>query len=193
MEGSPILETRNIHKRFGEIWALRGVDFVANHGELVGLIGDNGAGKSTLIKILAALYKPDSGEIYFEGERVKIHSPRDAHRLGIETLYQDQVLVDCMEVVRNIFMGREITRLFGFLRLKEMREKSMGILKSIGLSIESPDRNVKFLSGGERQGVAMARALYYKARVLNVDEPTIALSAKGVERVIPIFYSSHGG
>lgn len=180
----PLLEMRNIHKSFGKIRAVDGVNFTAGYGEVVALVGDNGAGKSTLIKILAGIYKPDKGEIYFEGKKIKILSPRDAQMYGIETLFQDQALVECMDVARNIFMGREPTRFLKFLKLKEMKKESMGLLRSMGLSIGSVDVDVSSLSGGERQGVAIARALRFRAKLLNMDEPTIALSVAGVRKVL---------
>lgn len=183
-KAKPLLEMRNIHKSFGEIRAVDGIDITAGYGEVVGLIGDNGAGKSTLIKILAGIHKADKGEIYLKGKKVKIHSPRHAQMLGIETLFQDQALVDCMDVARNVFMGREPTRFLRFLKLKEMKEESMSILRSMGLSIGSVDMDVGLLSGGERQGVAIARALHFQANLLTMDEPTIALSVAGVERVL---------
>jgi len=183
-EGKLLLAMRNIYKSFGKIRAIDGVDFTVGYGEVVALVGDNGAGKSTLIKILAGIHKLDKGEIYLEGKKVNICSPRDAQRRGIETLFQDQALVDCMSVARNVFMERELTRFLGFLDLKKMREKSMGILRSMGLSIKSADIEVEFLSGGERQGVALARALYFQAKLLNMDEPTTALSVTGIEKVL---------
>jgi simple sugar transport system ATP-binding protein len=179
-----LLEMRNIHKSFGSIKAVDGVDFKADYGEVIALVGDNGAGKSTLIKILAGIYRPDQGEIFFEGKKIKMYSTRDAQQYGIETLFQDQALVDCVGVSRNIFMGREKTRIFGFLDLKDMNQKSMGILNSMKFSIKSAATDVELLSGGERQGVAIARAFYFKAKLLNMDEPTIALSVAGVHRVL---------
>jgi len=180
----PFLEMKNIHKSFGKVVAVDGVNITACYGEVVGLIGDNGAGKSTLIKILAGIEKADKGEIYLAGKKVKIHSPRHAQMLGIETLFQDQALVNCMDVARNVFMGREPTGLLRFLKLKEMKEESAVILKSMGLSIGSVDMDVGLLSGGERQGVAIARALHFQASLLTMDEPTIALSVAGVQRVV---------
>lgn len=185
MQEQPLLEMKNIYKNFGEIEALKGVDFRVNHNEVVGLIGDNGAGKSTLMKILAGFHKADRGEIYFEGRKEKIRSPRDAQRLGIETLYQDQALVPCLEISRNIFLGREPTRFLGFLNLKEMNETAMKLLKKIGiLDVSNPGREVETLSGGQRQAVAMARSLHFTAKLFTLDEPTAGLSFKEVDNVL---------
>lgn len=174
----------NIHKWFGKVYALKGVDFGVRRGEVVGLVGDNGAGKSTLIKILSGVYKPDRGEIYIEGRKVNFSSPADARRLGIETVYQDQALVPNLSIARNIFMGREITTRFGFLNVDEMAQESKRALESIGLHIRTSAELVGVLSGGERQGVAIARALYFKAKLVILDEPTAALSIKETRKVL---------
>ena len=180
---SPLLEMRDIHKSYGEIKALRGVNLTLNYNEIVGLIGDNGAGKSTLMKILGGFIQPDKGEIYLRGEKVKIRSPREAQRLGIETLYQDQALVLSMDIARNIFLGREPTNRLGFLKMKEMRETSAQLLRKLGLQL-NPTREVQHLSGGQRQGVAMARALHFTAKIFTLDEPTAGLSFKECENVL---------
>jgi len=174
----------NIHKWFGKVYALKGVDFTVNKAEVVGLVGDNGAGKSTLIKILSGVYKPDRGEIYFEGRRVSFASPADARRLGIETVYQDQALAPDLSILRNIFMGRELTTSFGFLDLRKMMIESRKALETLGLRVRSPTETVGILSGGERQGVAIARALYFKAKLVILDEPTAALSIKETQKVL---------
>jgi len=180
---SPLLEMRDIHKSYGEIKALRGVNLTLNYNEIVGLIGDNGAGKSTLMKVLGGFIQPDKGEIYLRGEKVKIRSPREAQRLGIETLYQDQALVLSMDIARNIFLGREPTNRLGFLKMKEMRETSAQLLRKLGLQLD-PTREVQHLSGGQRQGVAMARALHFTAKIFTLDEPTAGLSFKECENVL---------
>ena len=180
---SPLLEMRDIHKSYGEIKALRGVNLTLNYNEIVGLIGDNGAGKSTLMKVLGGFIQPDKGEIYLRGEKVKIRSPREAQRLGIETLYQDQALVLSMDIARNIFLGREPTNRLGFLKMKEMRETSAQLLRKLGLQL-NPTREVQHLSGGQRQGVAMARALHFTAKIFTLDEPTAGLSFKECENVL---------
>lgn len=174
----------NMHKWFGKVHALRGVDFEVNHSEIVGLVGDNGAGKSTLIKVLSGFHPADDGEIYFEGKRVTITSPRQARKLGIETVYQEQALASEMSIARNIFMGREPVRSLGFLNKKAMGDESMEALESIELHLRSPDTLIAMLSGGERQGVAIARALHFKAKLVILDEPTIALSIKEAQQVL---------
>jgi len=174
----------NIHKWFGKVHALKGVDFEVKHSEIVGLVGDNGAGKSTLIKVLSGFHLADEGEIYFEGEKVSITSSLEARRLGIETVYQEQALAPHMSISRNIFMGREPVKLLGFLNKKVMNEEGMKALESIELHLRSPDTLITMLSGGERQGVAIARALHFKAKLVILDEPTIALSIKEAQQVL---------
>ncbi|HDD39660.1 MAG TPA: sugar ABC transporter ATP-binding protein [Nitrososphaeria archaeon] len=183
-EPAELVRMVNIHKWFGKVYALKGVDFTVNKAEVVGLVGDNGAGKSTLIKILSGVYKPDRGEIYFEGRRVSFASPADARRLGIETVYQDQALAPDLSILRNIFMGRELTTSFGFLDLRKMMIESRKALETLGLHVRSPTETVGILSGGERQGVAIARALYFKAKLVILDEPTAALSIKETQKVL---------
>jgi len=180
----PFIKMINIHKWFGKYHVLKGVDFTIGYNEVIGLLGDNGAGKSTLIKILSGVYRADEGEIYVEGKKVSINSPEDARRLGIETVYQDQALVPEMNIIRNIFMGREPTKLKLFLNIKKMEEESTKILREIGLYTISPNVSVKFLSGGEKQGVAIARAMYFRTKLLILDEPTTALSIKESQRVL---------
>jgi simple sugar transport system ATP-binding protein len=180
-----LIKLVGIHKYFGKVHALKGVELKINRAECVGLVGDNGAGKSTLIKIISGYHKPDKGKIYFKGVgEVKISTPVDARKLGIETVYQEQALAPTLNISRNIFMGRELTGKFGFLREKEMGKKSMQVLKTIGLNIASHDISISDLSGGQRQGIAIARALYFEARLVILDEPTIALSVKEVKQVL---------
>jgi simple sugar transport system ATP-binding protein len=183
----PLVKMVNIHKWFGRVYALRGVDFYVNHGEVVGLVGDNGAGKSTLIKILSGVYPPDMGEIFFEGRRISFKSPKDAIRLGIETLYQDIALVPQMNIPRNFFLGREIEKQLGpikLLDLKKMECESLKCLEAIGLKIANPKVSVENLSGGQRQGIALARAMYFKRKLLILDEPTNNLSVKETMKVL---------
>ena len=182
----PIIEARGISKRFGAVQALDKVDFCIYPQEIVGLVGDNGAGKSTLIKILSGIFPPDEGVICCYGQEVMIDSPRDSHRLGIETIYQDAALVDTMNIMRNIFLGREETDASGFLKKREMREKSLEILEhSIGVSgIVSPEQIVRNLSGGQKQSVAIARAVHFRKKVLLLDEPTSALSVRETQKVL---------
>jgi len=182
----PLLTLRNIHKWFERVHALNGVDMDIYPGEVVGLVGDNGAGKSTLVKILSGRLYPDKGEIFWEGEKVKISSVQDARRLGIETVHQEKGLVDCFSVARNIFLGREPEKKFGFLKIVDymkMKEESQRVVDWLNLRI-GPDQEVRFASGGEKQGVVVGRAMYFKARLVILDEPTRALSVMGVERVL---------
>jgi len=200
-----LVEMINIHKRFGGITALRGVDFTIGYNETVGLVGDNGAGKSTLIKILTGVHQPDKGEIYFEGKKVKIRDPMDAIKLGIETVYQERALCGNMNIPRNFFVGRELSKSLGIIKrldIKKMEEISINTLKEMGLHIKNPNIEVKFLSGGEQQGVAMGRAIYFKPKLLILDEPTIGLSVKESQKVldyvlqlkkagVPVVFISH--
>lgn len=173
-----------IHKWFGRVHALRGVDFAVGKGEAVGLVGDNGAGKSTLIKVASGYHRADKGQIFFEGQEVIISSPKVARALGVETVYQEQALAPDLSIARNIFMGREPSRTLGFMDKRTMNAESMKALASIGLHLRSPDTPVSTLSGGERQGVAIVRALHFEAKLVILDEPTIALSVKEVREVL---------
>ncbi|AEH51170.1 ATP-binding cassette domain-containing protein [Pseudothermotoga thermarum] len=182
-----LVEMRGISKRFGKVQALKKVDFSVKKQEVVGLLGDNGAGKSTLIKILVGYYQPDEGEIYFEGKRVQFRSPRESRDLGIETVYQDLALVNLMPLWRNFFLGRELMIKFGpfkFLKIKEMKTQSLKILKDIGITFRDPDEAVAMMSGGERQAIAIARAIHFGAKLLIMDEPTAALSVGETKRVL---------
>jgi simple sugar transport system ATP-binding protein len=183
-DSEELVKMVGIHKWFGRVHALRGVDFEVKRPETVGLVGDNGAGKSTLIKVLSGYHQADRGEIYFEGKEVRMSSPRDARSLGIETVYQEQALAPNLSISRNVFMGRESVTRLGFLDRNTMDEESMGALQSIGLQLRSPAVPVSMLSGGERQGVTIARALHFEARLVILDEPTIALSVKEVQEVL---------
>jgi simple sugar transport system ATP-binding protein len=186
MEKNPFLKMENIHKFYGSVHALRGVDFEVNSDEVVGLIGDNGAGKSTLVEIIAGSLSKSKGKIFVKGKEVNISSVKAARDLGIETVYQDQAVVDTMSVAKNIFLGRELLR-SGFVKLldmEKMKKEAEGITKSLGLDISSPDQEVRFCSGGERQGVAISRAMYFKAELVILDEPTAALSVIGARKVL---------
>jgi simple sugar transport system ATP-binding protein len=187
METNILCEVRNIHKWFGNVHALKGVDFLVKKGELVALIGDNGAGKSTLIKIISGVFPASSGETFFEGKKVKIDSVTKARSLGIETVYQDRAVIGDLDVVSNIFLTREKTKLFGpfpIIDRKEMEKEAMEIMGKLSLKISSPRQEVRFCSGGERQGVAIARAMYFNSKLVILDEPTTALSASGVKKVL---------
>ncbi|QPM68100.1 ATP-binding cassette domain-containing protein [Atribacter laminatus] len=183
-QNNDMVKMVDIHKWFGRVYALRGVDFNLKRGETLGLLGDNGAGKSTLIKILSGYHVADKGEIFFDGKKATIRSPRDARKLGIETVYQEQALAPNLSISRNIFMGREPLKGLGLLDKKIMDEESMQALKHLGLRLRSPDVPVITLSGGERQGVAIARAIHFKAKCVILDEPTVALSVKEVNEVL---------
>ncbi len=177
----PLLEVRNITKLFGSVIALSHVSAVVNSGEVTCLLGDNGAGKSTLIKILAGVFHQTEGEYYFEGRRVSFQSPREARALGIATVYQDLSLLPLMPIWRNFFLGAEPEKGPAVLRRfdhdfakKTVREE----LRKMGIDIRDPDQSVGTMSGGERQCIAIARAVYFGAKILILDEPTAALGVK---------------
>lgn len=183
---APLLELRGINKRFGAIVALSDVNFHLNAQEIVGLLGDNGAGKSTLIHVMSGVVQADSGMILSKGQLVQIGSRRASEQLGIETIYQNTALVDSMSIVRNIFMGREITNRYGFMQQNKMRNITNEVLETavhIG-GIDSPEKKVGELSGGQKQAVAIARAIYFKRDILLLDEPTSALSVRETERLL---------
>ncbi|MEM1907658.1 MAG: ATP-binding cassette domain-containing protein [Thermosphaera sp.] len=179
----------DIHKSFGKVVALRGVNFEVEENEVVGLIGDNGAGKSTLIKILSGVFPPTQGEIYIRGEKVDIgtYSVRKAREYGIETVFQDEALGYRQPLWRNLFVGREPTRKMGFLNIRraihETDRMMKEYLKFTGGGI-SPWSIAKSLSGGERQGIAIGRAMYFEAQLVILDEPTRALSVKEIGKVL---------
>ena len=183
---TPIYEARGLSKRFGAVQALDGLDFHIGAREIVGLLGDNGAGKSTLIKMMSGIVLPDRGEVFVDGEPVAVHSRRDSQAIGVETIYQDTALVDSMSIVRNIFMGRELTGAWGFLDHRRMREIAVDVLRTtVHISgIDNPDKEVGELSGGQKQAVAIARAVYFKRRILLLDEPTSALSVRETENLL---------
>lgn len=183
----PLVRMVNISKSFGTVQALKNVDFEVDYQEVMGLVGDNGAGKSTLIKILTGVFPPDTGEIYFEGKKVEIRSPREARALGIETVYQDLALIPLMSISRNFFLGREPVVKFGpfkFLDKRKMDWTVREVLSEIGIRVRSPDEPVAVLSGGERQSVAIGRALHFGAKLLILDEPTSALSVRETHKVL---------
>lgn len=185
--GSVIVEMKGIVKNFGTVEALRGVDFTVKKGEVRALMGDNGAGKSTLIKVLTGVHTPTSGTIRFDGSDVKIGSPADARALGIETCYQDLALVPLMSIWRNFFLGREMGTQVGpikWLKRAEMRRLCREALHDIGIEIRSPEEKVGKLSGGERQSIAIGRAIHFGAKLLILDEPTSALSVAETNKVL---------
>lgn len=182
---TPILELRGISKRFGAVQALSKVDFDVSSGEVVGLVGDNGAGKSTLIKCVAGIHPIDEGEIWFEGRRVYIQNPKDAANLGIQTVYQDLALCDNLDVVANLFLGREqITRLP--LDEVSMEKRSIKVLQDLSVSIPSVRTIIASLSGGQRQSVAISRAVMWNSKLVILDEPTAALGVLQSHQVLQL-------
>ena len=181
-----LLELHNISKNFGALTALRNLSFHIGEGEVVGLLGDNGAGKSTTVNLISGIHKPTEGYLSVDGKRAAFTCRSDSADAGIETIYQHTALVDSLSITRNIFMGRELTDRFGFLRQGEMRDIAMDVLQNaVHISgIDSPDTLVGNLSGGQKQAVAIARAVYFKKRVLLLDEPTSALSVRETEALL---------
>ena len=178
---TPLIETRELVKKFGSFTALNGVSLKVYPGEVHALLGDNGAGKSTLIKTLSGVHPLTSGSIYVEGKKVNFASPRDASEAGIGTVYQDLALNALTSVTRNFFLGRELTRgprPFGLMKMAEMASIATEEMAKIGISIADPEQAVGTLSGGQRQTLAIARAIYFGAKVLILDEPTSALGQK---------------
>ena len=183
-----IIKCEGLNKWYGSIQALKDVSIDIKKGEAVGLVGDNGAGKSTFIKILSGVHQADSGNIYFDGNLVKINDAKDSMKLGIETIYQDSALAPTLSIARNLFVGREpLTFKLGSLGLldrEKMAKESLEAIKRVELDLRSGDELVENLSGGERQGVVIARALYFRTKVLIMDEPTNHLSVKETEKVL---------
>ena len=180
----PILEVKNIKKHFGGVVALKGVDFKLYEGEILGIVGDNGAGKSTLIKIISGVYKKDSGEIYYNGKKVEINNPMDAKMLNIETVYQDLALVDELDVSANIFLGREETylgrlgKVFGLLNYNKMYIDSFKLLRKLKVDVLDLYKRVRYLSGGQRQAIALSKSVFWGKKIIILDEPTAALGVK---------------
>jgi len=184
---APALELRGIEKSFGSVQALRGADFEVRDGEVMALVGDNGAGKSTLIKCVAGIYSIDEGEVLFRGEPVKIHGPKDATKHGVEVVYQDLALCDNLDVVQNMFLGREDHDPIYRLREAEMERRATETLKTLSVTtIRSVRQPVAQLSGGQRQSVAVARAVMWKGQVLFLDEPTAALGVAQTRQVLDL-------
>lgn len=186
----PFLSLSAIRKRFGHVDALSGVDLDVFPGEVVGLLGDNGAGKSTLIKIIAGVQNPTSGSVIIDGKTIQNSTPQQARTLGIETIYQDLALAGNLDIAQNIFLGRETTGwLLGFLPKVSnhaMRENTAAVLEKLRIRIPSLRTPVAQLSGGQRQAVAIARALYWQAKLVIMDEPTAALGVSEHEKVIEL-------
>jgi simple sugar transport system ATP-binding protein len=187
---TPFLRCENLTKWYGGVLALKDVSVEFGRGpEIVGLVGDNGAGKSTLIKILSGAHPADGGSIYVDGQRTAIRNPRDAMDAGVETIYQYTAMVPQMSIARNIFIGREITKgrkIFGtgILDGAAMGRVAMDALQKVDLHLRSPETPVQELSGGERQGVAIARAIHFRSKMLILDEPTNHLSVKETTKVL---------
>jgi len=183
--GERIIELKDIKKSYGRVYALGGINLHVDEGEVVGLVGDNGAGKSTLIKVLAGAVTPSSGDILIRGEVVHGWDAAKSRQFGIETVFQDRALAIQQTITRNIFMGRELTNALGFLRVKEQHKQAEKLMREIGFTsrVFSPDSIVGQLSGGERQGVAIARAIYNQSELIILDEPTTALSLTETEKV----------
>lgn len=185
---SPLIKMVNIHKSYGAVTALNGVDFTIGRNEIVGLIGDNGAGKSTLIKVLTGVEKQDKGQVYWKDEEVKRHTVENSRNMGIETVFQDRALAEKQSIWRNLFMGRELTYgRTGFIRIGESQKEAINLLKKmIGFTQSglTSNQGVMGLSGGEKQGIAIARALYFDAQLIILDEPTNNLSLSETNKVL---------
>ena len=188
-----LLKCEGINKWYGNLHALKDVNMSINKGEVIGLIGDNGAGKSTLIKIICGVHKLDKGSVHFEGNQVSIDNPKAAMKLGIETIHQYSTMFQEMSIARNVFIGREPKKFglnfLGLLDEKTMDHESMKAIKDVGLDLRSPHIPVKELSGGERQGVAIARSMFFKSKMLILDEPTNHLSVKETLKVLEYIQS----
>ncbi len=181
------LELRSVSKSFGEVQAVEDINFKLGRNEIVGLLGDNGAGKSTLIKIITGYYQPTSGEIYFNGQKVDNLTVPKARALGVETVYQERALAELQTLWRNIFLGRELCTPLGFLDIQRMRDETHRLMtQSMGFTSHavSPDSRVGKYSGGEKQGVAIVRALFFEADIIVLDEPTMGLSLKETAKLV---------
>ena len=186
--GAPVLEVRGLTKSFGALSVLRGIDIRLRQGEVLGLVGDNGAGKSTLVKILSGLYAPDGGDIVLEGDPVRFSSVENARAHGIETVYQDLALIPQLPVFQNLFLGHELTKL-GPLRLldkREMRRLARQYLDDINVNVPSVDAEAEQLSGGQRQAIAVARAVRAARKILLLDEPLSAMGARESRLIIDL-------
>ena len=189
MPPEPILEARDVVKTFGRVQALRGASFTVYPQEVVALVGDNGAGKSTLVKTVVGVHPPDDGEILFEGKPVTVNTPHDARDLGIETVYQDLALAAEVDPSANMFLGREILRSgalgkLGFLDKKAMRRRSDEAFDSLGVRIQDTSARVANMSGGQRQGIAICRAVTWASKIVFMDEPTAALGVVQTRNVL---------
>jgi ABC-type sugar transport system ATPase subunit len=190
VEAIPVVEMRKIKKNFGAVQALRGVDLVLHQNEVLGLMGDNAAGKTTLMKVLSGAYIPDEGDIFIEGKKTHIISPMDARRLGVEMVYQNYALANNLDVVANVFLGREAVRTqlgpIGVMDKRHMEQETQRLLNRLKIDISSVRLKVENLSGGQRQAVAIARATAFNAKVTVMDEPTAALSVAAIGKVLDL-------
>jgi len=190
MTDNNLLEMKGIYKQYGSVEALIDVGFNVKYSEIVGLVGSNGAGKSTLMKIIAGNFPPTKGEIWFDGKKVYIHSPHQARDLGIEIVYQDLALCENLDIAANFFLGREITKgRFKFLQEVDMRKKAFEALKTIGittLNLSNITKKVQFLSGGQRQAIAVGKASSWGAKLILLDEPTSALGLRESQNVLKL-------
>ena len=187
MTETPLLELRDISKSFGSVQALTDVDFEVRSGEVMALVGDNGAGKSTLIKCVAGTHMADHGQVLFDGKEVHVHGPKDAARLGIEVVYQDLALCDNLDVVQNMYLGREEHDRLQRLKEPIMQQRTEETMKSLAVTtIRSVRQPVATLSGGQRQSVAVARAVMWNSRLVILDEPTAALGVAQTEQVLAL-------
>ena len=187
-----VLEAKNISKYFGTITALENVNLTVRQGECLGVVGDNGAGKSTFMKVLSGLYKPSSGSLFFDGNKEMLNSPKDSQNLGLEMVYQDLALAGNLPIGENIFLGREPTKNFGFLKLldyKKIKELSEAHLDKLKIHVKSAEQKVEELSGGQRQAIAIARATAFNSKIVIMDEPTAALAIKEVGKVLDLINS----
>jgi simple sugar transport system ATP-binding protein len=187
----PLLEASGVELSYGRVRALRGADFSVNAGEVVALVGDNGAGKSTLVKVLSGTLSPDAGTIRFDGEEVVLRSPHEARDLGIETVYQDLAVAPDLDPAANLFLGREETVAgplgkLGFLDRRGMRREADEAFASLGVGLQDTSVSVAYLSGGQRQGVAVSRAVTWASRVIFMDEPTAALGVVQSRNVLDL-------
>ncbi|HEU0003760.1 MAG TPA: ATP-binding cassette domain-containing protein, partial [Ktedonobacteraceae bacterium] len=185
-EGEPRLRMTGIGKSFGAVRALSGVDFEVYDGEVVGLVGDNGAGKSTLIKTISGVGPADEGEIFVQGQPVKITNPNIATRLGIQTVYQDLALCDNLDVVSNLFLGREELAPLGGLKENDMEKRGLAVLQTLNVKLPSIRATVAQLSGGQRQSIAVAKSILRNAAVVLLDEPTAALGVAQTRQVLQL-------
>jgi ABC-type sugar transport system ATPase subunit len=191
-EKTPILRVNNIRKHFGGVAALKGVSFELYEGEILGIVGDNGAGKSTLIKIISGVYEKDEGEIFLYGEEVNIRNPNDAKKMGIETVYQDLALVDELDIPANIFLGREETflgkfgRLIGLLNYRKMTINASKLLNELNVEVPNLFKKVRYLSGGQRQVVALSKVVFWGKKIVILDEPTAALGIQEAIKVLDL-------